>query len=122
MDELEEARVISEEFVKKAQVDMMVQTELTEQLAQEVLAASSKDAGPPDVDDLPRATTRCGWRFSASGASLLSASALPESHKALCARCFPSERAAAKESLAAAARKLGALGASAAGDPPNRIH
>ena len=126
----------SEAFVKASMEDVAVQTELAEPLAHEVMAAKAKEskldvvlstsglahavlAGPPEFD-LQRSTTRCGWRFAASGASLVSWAALPSSHKALCARCFPEQRAAAKASLASAARNLGALGASAASDLPGR--
>ena len=122
----------SKAFVKVSMEEAAVQTELAEPLAHEVLAAKAKEnkldvvlslsglahavlAGPPEFD-LQRSTTRCGWRFAASGASLVSWAALPVSHKALCAKCFPEQRAAAKASLAMAARNLGALGASAASD------
>ena len=56
--------------------------------------------GPPEAD-LALAITTCGWRFGrSSSARMAPRSDLPTMYKQLCAKCFPSEREAAKRLLA----------------------
>ena len=47
--------------------------------------------GPPDVD-LSNSVTVCGWTFGGAKARLGGRDLLPDSHKSLCARCFPEKR------------------------------
>ena len=100
------------------------QTDVAEALAHEVQVEAAKGAekltvvmsdtgiahsvllGPPEVD-LHSAKTICGWKFGRSGASLRRSSDLPQSHKALCQRCFPGLRESLKEELSRSARSLG---------------
>ena len=104
--------------------DGVAQTDVTEALLHEVEAERLKESeklavvlsdanvfhavlhGPPEAD-LFSSKTVCGWRFGRSGAALRRRCDLPSSHKALCQKCFPELRAALKEELALAARRLG---------------
>ena len=140
---IEESSAAAAAFVAESSREAAVQTDLADPLSHEILAsrvgaappeAAGLDVvisatglahlvlvGPPDVE-LARSMTRCGWRFGFSGASLVSHSSLPPSHKAMCARCFAESRVAAKALLVDAARSVGASGASPACDPEPRTH
>ena len=60
--------------------------------------------GPPDVD-LANATSVCGWAFGGGRARLGGMELIPNSHKQLCARCFPEKRKQLKEDFEGRARR-----------------
>ena len=60
--------------------------------------------GPPDVE-LVNATSVCGWAFGGGRARLGGPELIPDSHKQLCARCFPERRKQLKQEFEGRARR-----------------
>ena len=62
--------------------------------------------GPPEVE-LVQASSVCGWTFGGGRARLGGRELIPDSHKLLCARCFPVKRQQLKDDLSGRARRHG---------------
>ena len=60
--------------------------------------------GPPEVD-LVNSSSMCGWAFGGGRARLGGTELIPDNHKLLCARCFPTKRQQLKEVLEGRTRR-----------------